>query len=216
MIPESESDTPLPNAILEMILNGDFKPGDKLTETDLATRLGVSRSPIRVALRSLEKTGVVTVQANRGARVTTYTSKDVANIYAARSVLEPLVATLAMDECTDDDLEELTSIADRIDAEIQSSANSTTIAQLNNVFHNLLLSKCQNSYLVEAASGLLKPLVISRTFKQYTPDELQRSSQHHYEIIEAIRNRDPVWLNAIMTAHIRFGSYSSQKLAKLE
>lgn len=201
----------LSTEILNLIIDGDYKPGDRLPETELAERLGVSRSPVRVALRSLEKTGAVTIKSNRGARVTAYSRQDVDDIYQARAVLEPLVASLSMPHLSEEDVAALEDLASAIDAEIRESSQTKHIADLNNQFHRMLLSRCSNEYLKEAAYRLMIPLVVNRTFKQYSTSELQRSSRHHYEIIDAVKNNDSVWLRSILAAHIRFGSYSSLK-----
>lgn len=208
---EPQTGRPLAETILDLILHGEYKPGDRLAETELAERLGVSRSPVRIALRSLEKTGVVTIKSNRGAWVTTYSLKDVDDIYQARAVLEPLVATLAMEQISTVELDELTRLAQNVDDEIMGQSRPSVIAELNNQFHRYLLSKCENKYLVEASQRLMVPLVVTNTFKFYSESELRRSSQHHFEMIDAIKNRDPVWLQSVMSAHIRFGSHSSRK-----
>src|ERR1700691_4652254 len=71
------------------IISGDIKPGEKLTETSLAERMGISRSPVREALQSLSRDGLITVEPRRGARVSRLDAGDAADLYACRLLLEP-------------------------------------------------------------------------------------------------------------------------------
>lgn len=195
--------------IFDLFVAGHYGPGEKLNEAELAARLGVSRTPIREALVTLAGTGVVTIEKNKGARVSEYTRDSVEAIYAARSLLEPEAAKLATGHVTQSDLAELREMAQRMHDKILDSADLSEIAVLNNAFHTAILLRCPNGRMADMAIGMLKPVVAARTFRGYTPAELIRSASHHLEIVDALESGDGEWVEAIMRAHIRAGCHSA-------
>ncbi|MGV8872017.1 MAG: GntR family transcriptional regulator [Rhodococcus sp. (in: high G+C Gram-positive bacteria)] len=195
----------LDDAIFDLILSGTYAPGEKLNETELAARFGVSRTPVREALKSLASTGVVSVEKNKGARVTEYSRESVAAMYSARSLLEPYAARLATPFFVGDALERLRGLAEEMHAQVLDARNAVEIAATNNAFHEAVLSKCPNAKVVEMVMGMFKPIVVSRNFRDYTREELLRSAMHHLEIVDAMSHQDPDWVEAIMRAHIRHG-----------
>lgn len=199
----------LSDKIFDLLIGGHYSPGEKLNETELAGRLGVSRTPIREALVALATTGVVVVEKNKGARVSEYTKESVEAIYAARSLLEPEAAKLATEHMSDNDLAMLRTKAQRMQDKIVEADALPEIAKLNNEFHTAILSKCPNRRLADMAISMLKPVVASRTFRKYTPTELARSAAHHLEIVDALESKDSEWVEAIVRAHIRAGCHSA-------
>lgn len=199
----------LSNAIFDLIIAGTYQPGEKLNENELAERFGVSRTPVREALKTLGSSGVISMERHKGARVVGYSQDSVEAMYSARSVLEPCAARLASENMTDEDIAALREVADEMYAKVRDSPNLPEIATLNNAFHSTLLGHCPNARIAEMTSGLLKPLVASRVFRNYTESQLMRSALHHLEIVDAISSRDPEWVEAIMRAHIRSGYHSA-------
>lgn len=199
----------LSDKILDLLISGLYSPGEKLNEAELAGRLGVSRTPVREALATLATTGVVTMEKNKGARVTEFTRDTVEAIYSSRSLLEPHAAKLATGHFSAEELADLRRTAQRMQDIVVEAADTTEIASLNNAFHTAILSKCPNARMAEMAIALLKPLVAARTFRKYSPKEISRSAAHHLEIVDALEYKDEEWVEAIMRAHIRAGCHSA-------
>ncbi|AJW41091.1 Transcriptional regulator, GntR [Rhodococcus sp. B7740] len=199
----------LSDKILDLLVSGLYSPGEKLNEAELAGRLGVSRTPVREALLTLATTGVVTVEKNKGARVTEFTRETVEAIYSSRSLLEPHAAKLATGHFSVEELAELRRTAQRMHDIVVEAEDLPEIARLNNAFHTAVLSKCPNARMAEMAIALLKPLVAARTFRKYNAKEISRSAAHHLEIVDALECEDAEWVEAIMRAHIRAGCHSA-------
>ena len=197
--------TDLDDAIFDLILTETYRPGQKLNELELAARFGVSRTPIRDALRRLASSGVVTVEHNKGARVTQYSREDVAALYSARALMESHAARLAAATVDDDAVDALRRSAEDMHEKVLASASVADIAAANNEFHALVLSHCPNARLRDLVGSLVKPIVVSRNFRNYTPDEMRRSAMHHLDIVDALSRRDEDWVEAAMRSHIRFG-----------
>lgn len=198
----------LSDAIFDLIVAGTYRPGEKLNEIELAERFGVSRTPVREALKTLGSSGVISIERNKGARVVDYSQDSIEAMYSARSMMEPYAARLASTNMSDDDIVELLKLADDMYSRVTHAPNIAEIAALNNAFHSAILARCPNSRVAEMTMGMLKPLVASRTFRGYTDSQLMRSALHHLEIVDAIANRDPEWVESIMRAHIRAGYHS--------
>lgn len=199
----------LSDAIFDLIVAGTYRPGEKLNESELAERFGVSRTPVREALKTLGSRGVISMERHKGARVVDYSADAVESMYAARSMIEPYAARLAAMAMDDDDVAALRQLADDMYAKVTAEPNMAEIAALNNAFHTAIVARCPNPSVAEMTLGLLKPLVASRTFRGYSESQLMRSASHHLEIVDAIAHRDPEWVESIMRAHIRSGYHSA-------
>lgn len=199
----------LSNAIFDLIIAGTYRPGEKLREVELAERFGVSRTPVREALKSLASSGVVSVELNKGARVADYSQTSIESMYSARSMMEPYAARLASENMSDDDIAGLRRLADEMYAQVVDNPVLAEVAVLNNAFHAAILDRCPNTRIAEMTSSMLKPVVASRTFRSYSDSQLMRSALHHLEIVDAITARDPDWVESIMRAHIRSGYHSA-------
>ncbi|NKY54716.1 GntR family transcriptional regulator [Nocardia flavorosea] len=201
----------LSDRIFELVVAGHYGPGEKLNETELAERMGVSRTPIREALKELANTGVVVVERNKGARVREQTEESVEATFDLRSLVEPRAAGLAATAMSSETIDLLRASALRMRDEVSAAGSLTEIAALNHDFHTTILASCPNRRLADVALGLLKPIVASRTLRSYGPEELRRSANHHLEIVDAVAYRDAEWVEAVMRAHIRAGFHTAVK-----
>ena len=136
-----------------MILDGTFAPGERLIEGHIAEQLGVSRNPVREAIRSLEATGLVEVIPRKGAHVSSIDVEEVRQIQELRSAIEPLAAELAAERRTDDDVKQLTECIDRGLAATKSG-DKVTAAAYHRDFHIALEHAAQNPYIERALSPL--------------------------------------------------------------
>jgi DNA-binding GntR family transcriptional regulator len=188
------------SAIRDQILSGEFPGGHRLREDELAAMIGVSRTPIREALRSLTAEGLVNHERNRGFQVESWTLKDLEEVHALRSLLEPFATALAATSGLLD-MDALAAIANEMDDAInQPRLDFELIAELNNRFHDAIME-----------ASVVQVPIVRRTFSQYTSEDLRRSLAHHQELVESLRSGDAVWAESVMRAHMRLGWISTQR-----
>jgi DNA-binding GntR family transcriptional regulator len=189
------------------ILRGTYPAGSRITEQDLALDAGVSRTPVREALRRLESEGLVSVAPNHGAVVAAFELKDAEEIFELRAVLEPICAQRAAQLASDEQIAELRALAQRqaLESRRRRRGHLLRIGELNDRFHRLLQHAAASPRLEKALAGLIEAPLILRTFGQYSAGELQRSADQHVELVQALEARDPVWAQGVMRAHILAG-----------
>lgn len=189
--------------VRRQIISGQRAGGDWLREGDLATELGVSRTPIREALQRLAAEGLARHEPNRGVRVESWTSADLDEIFSLRSILEPWgsarAATSGLAE-----LDRLDSLAVEMDrCAAQERPDIDEITRLNNEFHQLVLEAAGHVRLVHLVSAVVDVPLVWRTFSHYSPEALRRSLAHHHELVDALRAGDPGWAESVMHSHVR-------------
>ncbi len=189
--------------IRAQILSGERAGGDWLREGDLAESIGVSRTPVREALRRLTAEGLVSHERNRGVQVAAWTAADLDEIFSLRSVLEPWACRLAALSATVD-LEELHRLADDMDEAARGSvADIDRITTLNNRFHRLILEGSRNRRLGAVVSSVVQVPLVWQTFSHYSETDLRRSLAHHHELVAALTAGDPDWAESVMRSHVR-------------
>jgi DNA-binding GntR family transcriptional regulator len=189
-------------ALLGRISAGELSAGERLLEQSLAEAIGVSRTPVRDALRRLAAEGMVDIHPNRGAQVVSFTPEDVAALYAMRAEFEPVAARLSVPLLTDDDRRRLAVLAAQMEAVVDEGRDPGELTTLNNAFHAVFVDGAGNRHLAIALQALFRPAVVTRTFRRYDERALRRSMQHHAELVEAAEARDGQWAEAVMRAHI--------------
>lgn len=189
--------------IRAQILSGERAGGDWLREGDLAEAIGVSRTPVREALRRLTAEGLVRYERNRGVQVAAWTAEDLDEIFSLRHVLEPWACRLAATEASVD-LEELDRLAHDMDEAARGAvADVDRITALNNRFHQLVLDGSGNRRLGSVVASVVQVPLVWQTFSHYSEGDLRRSLAHHHELVAALTARDPEWAEAVMRSHVR-------------
>lgn len=184
--------------ILE-IQSGTLGPGDRLTETDLADRLGISRTPVREAIRALEADGLVVHVPRVGASIRRLTYPEVTELYEMRTVLEGTAARLAARTASDVELAELQAISDEM---ALVPAQAPRLYALNRQFHRTLLDAARNRFLLDAVAGLEKTLLILGPTTMEDPGRAMKAQAEHEAILVALHARDADRAEALMRAHI--------------
>ncbi|WP_102026602.1 GntR family transcriptional regulator [Salirhabdus sp. Marseille-P4669] len=178
------------------ILKGDFKPGDRLVQTELAERIGVSRMPIREALRTLEMEGLVTIEPHKGAIVKSISTEDIKEIYELRSILEPLALKKSIQHFSEEDLVQLQNYH----LNMVKAESDEEYAELNAKFHKLMFSRCNSSRLLSFIEA------ISHGFAQDTPliisGQMKKSNLEHEKIVHAILEKDAERASEHLAHHI--------------
>ncbi len=186
------------------ILDGSATQNSRLREASLAKQIGVSRTPVREALRRLDSEGLVEYLPNRGARVVSYSEQELGEVYDLRALLEAHAAALAAQHIDAISLERLRETATSMERLVDHAARGSRdeMALLNNQFHHTVIEAGQSERLSRLIANVVLNPLIYRCFHLYTPDMLKRSCIHHREIVAALESRDASWAAAVMRAHI--------------
>jgi DNA-binding GntR family transcriptional regulator len=191
-------------ALREEILSGAIASGARLGEAELAGRLRVSRTPIREALTRLAAEGLVELQPNRGARVATWSTAELREIFELRLRLEPYAVRQAVPRLGPEQLDELQELAESMlrTGKPGRRQDLTAIVEANRRFHGLFIEAAGAAPLAAALRGVTHAAVVHQNFHDYTPEALLRSLHHHVEMVAAARAGDGDWAEAIMRAHL--------------
>jgi len=177
------------NTLRQAILKGELKPGERLMEIQLAGRLGVSRTPVREAIRKLELEGLVVMVPRKGAEVSSITEKSLRDVLEVRKALEELAAELACQRMTEEEIAEAEQQLEEFKLELQSN-DVTKIAEMDVHFHEMIYMGTKNERLIQLLSNLREQMYRYRM--EYIRDEDKRGTlaEEHAEIIERIKNHD--------------------------
>lgn len=197
----------------DMILNREILPGEKILEEELATKLGVSRTPVRECLCRLENEGIVEIIPRRGAFLRKYSQHKVAEIFDMREVLEGLVARLAAGGNDSELNSRIRLVLDRVYPLPDQGENLTRFTRADVEFHRLLLNACNNEMLQNAMAVINTHLQIIRARTVVIPGRARRTVEEHYMVLDAIEKRDPESAEKLMREHV--ASVRNHALASL-
>jgi DNA-binding GntR family transcriptional regulator len=188
----------------QFILEGDLEPGARLQEVELAEQLGVSRTPVREALRALSAQGLVEILPNRGARVARWSIKDLEEIYELRIMLESHAAQRAAIRISPAQADHLAELCEQMEACVRRGRKHDLLelSELNSRFHNCIMDAADSPRMATMLESVVQVPLVLRTFARYSPEALARSMGHHRELTAAMRARAPEWAAVVMRAHI--------------
>ena len=186
------------------IIEGRYAAGQRLTGDTLAQAAGVSRTPIREALRRLHAEGLVRMVPNQGATVVGWTASEIAQMFGLRAVLESYAAELATPLLTDAQIERIASLAEQTYtlAHDRPADFRQALARANSELHLTIVAGAANERLATMIASVVEMPLVLRTLDVYTPGDLLRSAGHHRELVLAFRAREPQWASAVMRSHI--------------
>lgn len=173
------------NTLRQAILRGELKPGERLMEIKLANKLGVSRTPIREAIRKLELEGLVLMIPRKGAEVAEITEKSLIDVLEVRAALEELAVQLACDRMGKEDIQKLKEAAEHF-ADIVDSADITRVAAADVAFHDVIYQATDNQRLISLLNNMREQMY------RYRVEYLKQREFHsqllseHQEIIRAL------------------------------
>lgn len=182
------------------IISGELKSGDRLREVEVATWLGVSRTPVREALKRLENDGLITYVSSRGVIVAELTAEQAVELYALREVLEGAAARFAAQHALEPEIRLLQDLLIRQrelddDPELQSA--------LNRNFHQTIYRMAHNKYLMGVLNKAQDYMVLLRQTAYVAPGRAATAYEEHASIVEGIVKRDPDAAEAAARQHIR-------------
>lgn len=193
--------TSIASVLREAILAGEYAPGERIRQEDLADRYGASRVPVREALRMLESEGLVTLVANTGAWVSKISLAECEEMYQIRERIEPLLLRFNVPLLDDAVLDELAALADRMEA----SADIEEFLRLDREFHLSCYAAAETSVLGELALQLWnRTQGYRRAFARVFRSEGDLSVHHeHHLLVHALRRRDADEAERVLAGHIR-------------
>lgn len=192
----------LRQAVLERRLPSDRK----ITEVGLARQLGISRTPIREAIKRLLLEGLLVRRKGQGLWCALPDAEEVREIFELRLRLESYAAAKAAERATAEQIDKLIASAQKITELAQVAEDSealiASIDHENALFHGLIAEATHSPRLKHLIRSTVDISLVTRTFRRFTPQQRRRSAQHHTEIAAAIAARKPLWAERMMQVHI--------------
>lgn len=202
-------------ALREAILKGQLAPGERLMEIQLAEELGVSRTPVREAIRKLELEGLVLMVPRKGAYVASFSMKDVVEVFEIRAALEGLAAALAAERITDQELEELERQLVK-SSELINLADLEGMVEVDTGFHQILYQSSRNQRLAQIINNLREQIQRFRQTSLSYPGRMKDALGEHREIVDAISARDPELARKLAQDHIENAENSMMQVIRTE
>ena len=189
------------NTLRQAILRGELKPGERLMEIQLANKLGVSRTPIREAIRKLELEGLVLMIPRKGAEVAEITEKSLKDVLEIRRALEDLAVRLACEKITKEDLKELKKAGDEF-KKVLKSQDITEVAEADVRFHDVIYMATDNPKLIQLLNNFREQMYRFRV-EYLKKDEVRpQLLAEHDEIIKYITEGNKEEASRVVTRHI--------------
>jgi DNA-binding GntR family transcriptional regulator len=192
------------------IVENRYPPGYRLIEQRIAEELGLSRTPVREALRMLEAEGLVVSERNRGAMVRLLSQTEVVDLYGLRIRLESYAAEVATERATETELGDLVDAADsfgdaRRSVDIVTVEGVRLLHEANRRFHDGVLAAARHHRLASMLARTVDIPLVFQAFRTFGPTEIERSDLFHHLIVEAMCRRDASRAAGLMAEHISQG-----------
>jgi DNA-binding GntR family transcriptional regulator len=185
-----------------MIIEGDLPPGSRLNERVLGERLGVSRTPLREALRVLASEGLVELTPNRGAHVVALSEADIRDSFELMGALEALSGELACARITDDELVEIKAMTFQMLA-CHARRDLPAYYRLNRLIHDRINRAARNAALTQTYATVNLRLSNLRFRSNFDDDKWAKAAREHEQMVVALEARDGAALSALLRAHLR-------------
>jgi DNA-binding GntR family transcriptional regulator len=195
------------------ILSGELAEGERLTEQGIAGDLGISRTPVRDAIRQLIHEGFVERGNGYNTRVASFPEDELEQIFEIRRRLESYAAFRAAQFATPEEIAKLRELSEKMMARTppKSTEDYRAISAVNEEFHHVIGKAARSPRLMAVLSLAVDVGVVARTYFSYSEDDLVRSAQHHKEITDAITAQAPEWAANAMSSHILAAAASASK-----
>lgn len=192
------------NQIRAHLLSGEVRPGEQLTEDQLAQITGVSRTPVREAVRRLENEMLLVRSESKRIFVADWSRDDIDEMFTLRQMLEGHAAERAARRLTGEQIDRL----DEVNRELHTAVdgNKADIARFldaNRAFHEIIIEAAHSPRLAQVLAMLVEQPIVLRTARSYSVEDLRQSARDHDELIAAFRASDPGWARAVMGSHLR-------------
>lgn len=192
-------------SLRQRLISGHYPPGTQLREEPLAREFGLSRTPIRAALRRLVEDGLATADLGQGIRTAQWSESDIDETFQIRILLEPYGAKLAAERGSAALTEGLRACNRQMAAALSESGRDAIvrIQEINRTFHHLLLDHACSPRLRGILDTLIEMPVVTRAFFLFTAEELEQSLRHHEDLTLAVEAHDGELAREVMQLHLR-------------
>ena len=184
------------------IIKGSFKPGSKILEFQIAQQMGISRTPVREAIRLLAAEGFVVLSPNQGAVVRTVSVENIKEVLQIHSVLEGLAARLACEVINKDGLNELENYLNKME-NLLKAGDSIAYSEVDLKFHEVIVNTCRNSRLIKMRKNISDQAQRYRISSLRVAERLRESFAEHQKIFEAFKERDSNKADRMSQKHIQ-------------
>lgn len=195
--------------IRQRILKGEYRIGEKIKETQIATELKVSRTPIREAFKQLENEGLIDYIPNRGCYAKGFTMQDIEDIYAVRKALEVLAVEWAVERITPEEIQSLQEQSDLMEF-YTARKDSKKVLEINSDFHTIIYNAAGSRFMAQVLRSYKEYIEQTRKALSYKQEYLEDIFAEHLEILKALRDKDAERAKNAMARHLE----GSQKRAK--
>lgn len=186
------------------LLSGAVKAGEQLTEDQLAQITGVSRTPVREAVRRLEDELLLVRSDTKRLFVADWSRDDIEEMFSLRQMLECHAAERAARRMTRGQVAQMEAVNRELKAAIEQPAPDVArFLEANRAFHESIVEAADSPRLGQMLAKLVEAPVVLRTARTYSPEDLHQSARDHDELIAAFAARDPDWARAVMGSHLR-------------
>jgi DNA-binding GntR family transcriptional regulator len=186
----------------QWLIDGTLQPGEALIETDLAERLGISRTPVREALHQLAQEGLVEMIPRRGAFVRRITLQDIEELFVIREAIEGVAARLAATKADPEQLRIFAELFETADKEPDEKKRQSLYEEAGDDFHDYILGSCGNTRIIEIIGTYKVLLQKERQIAAHIPGRIEQSSNEHRAILKALQQREPDLAEKAMRQHI--------------
>ena len=201
--------------IREDILNDQYKHGEKIVEAKLAEELGVSRTPVREALKQLELDGLVENIPNRGVIVKGISNQDIYDIFTIRMAIEGIAAQWAVERMSDDELAQLKEVCELMEF-YTIKGDVSKIFELNTKFHEIIYMATKSRYLEHVLRDFQLFIKSTRNKSLRTEGRMNTALVEHKNILDAFLNRDSENAVLMLTEHITNSRRNAMRLAGMK
>lgn len=189
----------------QRIFKRELEPGSWIDELKIAEDYGISRTPLREALKVLAAEGLVTMKVRRGAYVTEVNEKDLADVYHLLSLLESDAAGVVATHATEAQLQALQAVHDELEAAARGKPDRERFFEINERFHTLLLEIADNRWRSQMVADLRKVMKLNRQNSLLKSGRIAESLAEHRAVMAALQAHDAVAATQRMLAHFRNG-----------
>ncbi|MBS3975731.1 MAG: GntR family transcriptional regulator [Syntrophomonadaceae bacterium] len=188
-------------ALREAIMSGRLRPGERMMEVQLAEELGVSRTPVREAIRKLELEGFAVMIPRKGAYVSDLSIKDIADVFEIRGALEALASGLAAERISPGEMEELERLLVQV-SECAEDQDLDRLVDIDTQFHAVLYRASRNDRLAQMINTLWEQVQRFRRTTMGSPGRMRETLEEHRKIVDAIADRNVNLANALAIEHM--------------
>ena len=190
--------------IKQAVLDGTFQPGERLIESKLVDLVGVSRTPIREAIKQLSADNYLVTKPNSGVAVAKWSDQELEDVFKLRAMTEGMIARRAAEKISNGQVENLKACTDAIDSLLKSGPpfNIPQFLQENATFHETIQAAADSLILSQMLARLISPPIVYQVAHSFTAAELTRSNSHHREIIDSMIAQDGDWAYHAMQSHV--------------